>query len=328
MQEKKFSCFDLKSQFKPIKSQKNCIKCNKKAVIFLPYGPQSFCEKHFLELTERRVKKTIRQHSLIKRKEKLLVAVSGGKDSTLALYLINKIFRKSNEVQALMIDEGIQGYRDKALSIAKKNAEQWNIPYTIVSFKEEFGFTLTELMEKFVSKNPDLGSSCSFCGILRRRIMNSFARKIKADKLITGHNLDDETQSILMNVFDNNLAKFLRLGPKSGITELKEFVPRIKPLIELPEKEISAFLYFKGIKFYDAECCPFSSQAKRNYFRSMLNSFEEKFPGTKHSILRFYLQLKEKIKFEIPKKINYCIYCNEITSSNVCNVCLKLNKLK
>lgn len=324
----KLSCVSTKkTHFKAKKSGK-CLKCSKKAIITLPYGPQSFCKEHFMYLTEKRVKKTIRQHNLIKRKERLLVAVSGGKDSTLALYLINKIFRKSNEIYALMIDEGIPGYRNKALAIAIKNAQNWNVPFSVVSFKEEFGLSMHEIAEKFLKKNPSLGTACSFCGVLRRRIMNSFARKINANKLITGHNLDDETQSILMNIFDNNFNKFIRLGPKSGIKEMPDFVPRIKPLIEIPEKEIVAYLYLHNIKFYDLECCPYSSEAKRNHFRSMLNSFEESFPGTKHSILRFYLKLKSCIKNNVTEKANYCKYCNEITSSDICNVCRKLNSLK
>ena len=234
-----------------------CVQCEKEAKIVLRYGPHKFCKDHFLYFFEKRVRKTIRENKLIKGREKIAVGLSGGKDSTTALYMLNKIFSKSNKIVAIMIDEGIPGYRDKAIAIGKKNCESWNVDYEVVSMEKELGHKMIDIMKK-ISKNEELGSTCAFCGVFRRYLLNKKATEVRAKKIVTGHNLDDETQSILMNLFDNDLARLSRLGPIAGVREHKGFVPRIKPLWETPEKEVIAFVNFLGVKHYSEECCPFS----------------------------------------------------------------------
>lgn len=304
-----------------------CVYCNKAAKVVLPYGPHKFCKEHFLYFFEKRVRKTIRGNKLIRGREKIAVALSGGKDSTTALYLLHNIFPKSNPIVAIMIDEGIPGYRDKAIAIGKRNCKEWGIDYEIVSMKEELGVSMIEIMKK-ISKERELGSTCAFCGVFRRGLLNKKALEIGAKKIATGHNLDDETQSILMNIFDNDLARLSRLGPIAGVREHKRFVSRIKPLWETPENEIVEFVNFMGIKHYNRRCCPFSWMAKRNFFRRMLNEAEQNFPGAKFSILASFKQLKPKLKeFAGNGKINYCIYCGNPSSGKECKVCLQLKKL-
>lgn len=307
--------------------EKKCDRCSLKSKILLPYGPHYFCERHFLEFFEKRVRKTIRKFRLFSKGERIVVGVSGGKDSLTALYLLDKFYSSTNEIHALMLDEGIPKYRDKALEIAKKNCKEWNIPFTVVSFRKRFGITMLEIMKK-IKKKKELGSACSFCGPMRRNLLNEVSKGLKADKLVTGHNLDDETQSIVMNLFDNDLVRMARLGPKAGIKSFKQFIPRIKPLYECPETEIIAYADFKGIKHYREECCPFSWQAKRNSFRKMLNEFEAKFPGTKHSILKTFLQIKPLMEKKfIEWKVKECIECGAPTGGRVCKTCIQLKKL-
>ncbi len=304
-----------------------CDRCKKSEKIFLPYGPHHFCKEHFLKFFKQRFGKTVRRNNLIKRGEKIVVGLSGGKDSTVTLYLLNELYSKKNEIEALMLDEGIKGYREKALRIAKNNCKKWGIPFTVLKFKKEFGISMNEVMKK-ISKRKELGSSCSFCGPMRRTLLNKGAKKLKADKLATGHNLDDEVQSIVMNFFDNDLKRMDRLGVISKNASLK-LVPRIKPLYDAPEKEVIAFAEFNGLKYYGKECCPFSHMAKRNFYRKMLNDVETKFPGTKYSIQKTFLNLKplieEKLKQKLSKK---CKSCGEPSSSEKCRVCAKLEELK
>jgi len=264
--------------------------CGKKAVVSLPYGPHAFCRRHFLEFFEKRVRKNARENRLVEGREKIVVAYSGGKDSGVTLCLMKKIFGKSNPVEALLIDEGIPKYRDSALEIAEKNCRKWKIPFKRVSFEGEFGFTMVDVMRKTGPKKA-LGSTCSYCGVLRRKLLNRHAREMGAGKIATGHNLDDEAQSVIMNVFDADMARFRRLGPKSE--KRKGFVQRIKPLCTSPEKDIIAFARLSNIRYFEQKCCPFRWQAKRNDFRETLDAFEEKYPGTKYSIMRFFGQAKE-----------------------------------
>ena len=315
------------------KNPKVCEICGKRTAISLPYGPHYFCEQHFTRFFENRIKKTIRKYSLIKPKEKILVALSGGKDSTVVLYILQKYFSKSHEINAIIIDEGVKGYREKAIKSAIDNCKKWDIPYTVIPFKKEFGITNDELMP-VLEADSKLGGTCAFCGTLRRNIMNKYAKKSKADKLVTGHNLDDEVQSFVMNVFNNDFDRMKRMGATAGIIEHKGFVKRIKPLYETPEKEIIAYCAYNNLPHYGEECCPYSWTAKRNEFREMLNTFETRFPGTEFSILRFYEQLKKELKINKIKKINMknelgeCKKCGEPTEKNICKACELIQKIK
>ncbi len=314
-----------------------CIQCEKKATISLAYGPHKFCNKHFLHFFEKRVRRTIRENKLIKGREKIVVAYSGGKDSAVTLFLLNKIFRKSNPIEALLVDEGIPKYRDKALAIAEKNCKKWNVPFKRFSFKEEFGFTMVDVMRKTGAKKV-IGSTCAYCGVLRRQIMNRKAREMNACKLATGHNLDDETQSVLMNVMDADLERLLRIGPLS--TGAKNMVPRIKPLYYCPEREIIAFAKIAGIKYFEQKCCPFKWQAKRNDFRQMVEEFEAKYPGTMFSTVKFLKEVKERTgkkagkarkttgKNEGSSKIETCSKCGEPCSGKVCKACKMAERLE
>lgn len=310
-----------------------CDKCSEKSVIRLSYGPHNFCKKHFNKFFENRFKKTIRKYKLIKSKEKILIALSGGKDSVVLLHLLVKFYKKSNSFNALIIDEGVKGYRDKSVAIAVKNCELLNVDYKIVSFEKEFKITNDEIMP-MILKNNKLGGTCAFCGTMRRNLMNKYAKEMKAHKLATGHNLDDEVQSFVMNVFNNDFKRLKRTGAKAGIIEHDGFVKRIKPLYQTPEKEIIAYSVYNNIEHYSQECCPYSWTAKRNEFREMLNNFENRFPGTQHSIMNFNEQLKENIlpnkkqKIDLEKKMRECKKCGEPTDKEICKTCEMLEILK
>ncbi len=282
-----------------------------------------YCPEHFNNFFEQRFKKTIRKYSLLKKKDVIAVGVSGGKDSMTLLYLLKKFYSKEQKIKALMINEGIPKYRDKSLKLAKKEAEKLEVEFKEISFKERLGKTMIDVMKK-TGRKKTIGSTCSFCGPFRRKLLNEGAIELNATKLATGHNLDDEVQSIAMNFFDNDLKRMSRLGAKTKGT--KKLLPRIKPLYLTPEKEIIAFAELNQINYFKEHCCPFSWQAKRNDFRSMLNQMENRFPGTFYSILssfeNFQPLLKDKFKEE-----NYCKECGASSSKNLCSACVKLKKL-
>lgn len=314
------------------KDSKVCEQCSTKTAVVLPYGPHYFCEKHFTKFFENRFRKTIRKYNLFKPKEKLLIALSGGKDSCVLLHLISKYYSKSNPIEALIIDEGVKGYREKAIKVAKQNCIKLKIKYNVVEFKKEFGLTNDKLMPLILS-NPSLGGTCAFCGTMRRNIMNKYAKKNNFDKLITGHNLDDEVQSFVMNVFNNDFERLKRMNATSGIIDYTGFVKRIKPLYETPEKEIITYAMINSIKHYSEECCPYSWTAKRNEYREMINNFENRFPGTEYSILRFFEKLKpylqtKKIKNKINHSLHECKKCGEPTEKEYCKTCEMIQKIE
>ncbi len=298
----------------------NC--CNEKPVISL-YSGEKLCRNHFIEYFENKIFKTIRQYNLIEKEESIGIALSGGKDSLTVLHILKKISEQNPKIKisAIAINEGIAGYRDKTLETAKTFCDKNSIKLNIFSYKEEFGLTLDEML-KILNVKP-----CTICGIFRRYLLNKKSRELGLTKLATGHNLDDECQSILMNQMRNDLSASARLGPKVGLLNHAKFIQRIKPLYLCTEKEVTTYAFLNGLLDNFTEC-PNAVHSFRAQVRDTLNDLENKFPGTKYSIVNSFLQilpyLKEKFK---DGEIKICKNCNEPASNEICNACVYLEKL-
>ena len=168
---------------------------------------------------------------------------------------------------------------------------------------------------------------CTICGIFRRYLLNKKSRQLKLTKIATGHNLDDECQSILMNQFKNNIQASARLGPKSGIIDDKKFIPRIKPLYLCSEKEVMAYAFLNRLTDDFTECHNVV-HSFRAQVRDMLNGMEQKFPGTKHSIVNSFLEILPMLKKQFKHgSLKTCIKCKEPSAKDVCNACVYLEKL-
>src|SRR3989344_3807621 len=285
-----------------------CKNCSIKPVYSQISGVK-LCRSCFIKYFEKKVIKTIKKYNLIQNNDKIAVAVSGGKDSLSLLYLLDKYAKKykNQKLIAILIDEGIETYRPKTIEDAKKLAKELDIELKIYSFKNEF----------------------SVCGTFRRYLLNKYARKLDVTKLATGHNLDDEAQSILMNQFKGNIEVSARLGPITGIIKDKKFIPRIKPLYFMTEKETAIYSYLKGFtsKFIE---CPNSYDSYRDEVRNLLNSLEVKYPGIKYSIVNSFLVTLPLLKdhYSKSRKMEYCSKCNEPCSGTICKACRIIEKIK
>jgi len=302
-----------------------CSKCELKAV----YQGQNqyLCKNHFLSYFESKVFKTIKKYKLFDSTDTVCVAASGGKDSLAVLYLTMKYCKKySIHFFALAIDEGIKGYRDKTLDDLRLFCSRYEIKLHVESFKEKLGNTLDEVRDKALR---ELGKKpCTTCGILRRTYLNRGARSLGATKLVTGHNLDDESQTYLMNILKGNMRHNAALGPVSGMSTNAKFVSRVKPLYFVSEQETRLFTFLKGFKVDFTEC-PNINLSFRAVVRDELNTLEDKFPGAKNGIVNAFLEilptLKEKYKHS--KEFQYCSNCGDACSGEVCNACKLEEKL-
>ncbi len=290
-------------------------KCGENGVINVT---NPYCKSHFIKYFESKVAATIKKYKLIGKNDKIIVACSGGKDSTTVLYLLNKWF---GNVTALAIDEGIPSYRNLTLEDLRSFCNRNKIPLKTVSYKEAFGFSLHEALKK-VTVLP-----CNICGTLRRYLLNSAAKGFT--KIATGHNLDDEAQSIMMNFFKGNLELAARLGPLTGIVKYAKFVPRVKPLYFCYEKEIAAYAFLQnfGVRFAE---CPHSRVSFRAAVRDFLNDLEQQLPGTKKNIVNNFLKLLPQLKkkYAAVADIKYCSSCGEPSSNELCKACIYVNSLK
>ncbi len=306
-----------------------CAKCGKPAAITLRYMGASLCQPHFTRLFESRVKRTVREHRMLRKGDRVAVGLSGGKDSCVMLHLLHKI-SKSLPITlfAITIDEGIAGYRSKTLRTAQSECKKLGIPLTVVDFRREFGKSLDSLLAEKGGHG-----ACSYCGVMRRYLLNRFARKMGADRLAIGHNADDVAQTVFMNLMRNEPERLGRFGPLSGAVEDKRFVKRIKPLFTTPERDVAAYALMKRIEIEAAEC-PYAKTAFRQYVRQMLNAAEEKYPGSKLKVVRAFLAQqglmldgsRRRIEKRGGEKIGACNVCGEPSSKDTCTLCLMLER--
>jgi uncharacterized protein (TIGR00269 family) len=282
-----------------------CDSCDDDAVYNRRYSGQRFCREHFIEYFERKVKKTINDAGMVKRGERIGVALSGGKDSITVLSILNQL--DDVELHAIAVDEGIKGYREKSLKIAKEFCKKNGIPLEIVSFFDSFEKTVDD---------TEGDHACSFCGVLRRRLLNDKARELGVAKLATGHNLDDEAQAIMINYIRGDLDRLLRLSNSNGS---EKFVPRVKPLQEMPEKEVALYALLTGD--VDLSECPYAGDSFRTGIRDFINTLERDNPGIKFSIKRGHEKLTPHLESYPSKELKECRHCGEPTSGDVCKVC-------
>jgi uncharacterized protein (TIGR00269 family) len=295
-------------------------KCSNPAIIHQRYSGLHLCEAHFVEDLERKVKKEMRKQVMVERGDRIAVALSGGKDSSALLYMLTKIFSNRTDLEfvAIAVDEGIHGYRSITLSNAEEVAKGLGVDFFRFSIAEEFGFTLDEIVAKEFEQAP-----CTFCGILRRRLVERKAKELGVTKVATAHNLDDEVQTILINYIRGDIE---RLGRLRGRRE--EFIPRIKPLRGVPEKEVALYALIAGIPVLTVYC-PCAPRSFRFTVKKMLNEFERKHPGTKYSVMRGYERLSEFLpKAQPERKLVQCERCGEASASRMCKACEILEMMK
>ncbi|MDP4012274.1 MAG: TIGR00269 family protein [Candidatus Nanoarchaeia archaeon] len=297
-----------------------CKTCKENPVIIIQ-GNKPLCKGCFMKYFEKKVFWTIRQYNLIDKKDIIAVGVSGGKDSLTLLYLLNKVLTpQKTKFFGLLIDEGIKGYRNITIEDAKKFCKENGIELKIISYKKEFGNTLDEML-----KQKKI-NACALCGVLRRYLINKYARKYGATKIATGHNLDDEAQSILMNQLKGNMAFSAKLGPKTGVLTHDQFIPRIKPLYFLTEKETTTFSKLKNLPVTFIEC-PNHKDSFRDEVGKMLSNLEAKYPGTKQSVVNSLLQVLPSLAKQFKgQKIGTCKKCKEPAAKDLCKVCELLKR--
>lgn len=306
-----------------------CTLCNKKDAIYMRhYSGEKLCKECFKDSIEGKVRATISKYKMFESDDKIAVAVSGGKDSLSLLHILVDIERNFPQasVCAVTVDEGIRGYRDEALKFAAKSCQELSIRHKIVSFKEMYKITLDELADTIRDEEKGELSPCSYCGVLRRRALNTVARRIGVNKLATAHNLDDETQTILLNIVHGDAIRIARVKPVLDSGHLK-FVQRVKPFCEVLEKEIAFYAYLKKIEFQGSRC-PYAGTALRNDVRNLLNVMEEKHAGIKFAIFRSIERVRSAFEITAEKEgLRDCKLCGEPTVGEICMSCLMLRRL-
>ncbi len=291
-----------------------CALCGEPAVICQRDAGRYLCGTHLVADLEQRVSDTIALRQQIVPGDRVAVALSGGKDSTALLLVLHHLFgsRKDIRLVAVTVDEGISGYREATIRSAESLVRRLGVEQITVSFGEVFGDTLDTFLEGRKSQ------ACSICGILRKKAIITGAEQAGATKLATGHNLDDEAQSVLMNILRGDLMRLVR---DSSADSGGRFIPRIKPLMQVTEREIAAYLMVLGV-WEDLPECPYAVHALRREVRPMLSGIEYRHPGT----MRRLLENKKIVENAFRGKrcgdpVRRCRECGDPCSGELCQVC-------
>ena len=280
--------------------------------------PSNF-EKGF----EKKVKNTIEEHGLLSRKDKVLVAVSGGKDSMSTLYLLNKF---GFNPEALFIDLRIGDFSARNQTNIENYCQEQDIKLHVTDLRRETGQSACFLKSALAEKEKL--NTCSVCGIMKKYVLNRKARELKATKIATGHNLDDEAQTFLMNVFRGNIGLSANASPITSNTANKKFVPRIKPLYYCLEADTRKYSLSKKLPVI-YERCPCGTLAYRGKMRKMLDDLEKENPKIKMKLVQKMEALQPVLKRQVKMgKLRYCEICGEPSRNKHCKACALIQKAK
>ena len=301
-----------------------CDVCKvREAEVYQPHTGRRLCRKCFIEDVRRRVKEESLKIGLDKA-NKILLAVSGGKDSYVLADTLAS-FIDHNKLIAYNIVEGIHGYnRREQIEQFKKFLSSLGIELIEDSFKQSVGYTLDEMMAYAKSKGLNI-SACTFCGGFRRKLINNAGRMVSADYVATGHNLDDEVQAIIINLIRGDIIRLIRFGDKP-LKLSSKFVLRVKPLRKVYEWETTLYAYYSGYQFQEVECPYISTRPTlRAKVRELLYALEDKKPGTLLTILEEFDKIAERVRKEtqFKEELPSCKICGEPTSygREICKNC-------
>jgi uncharacterized protein (TIGR00269 family) len=294
----------------------NCVRCGKNAIYTRKYSGESLCGSCFKSSIVEKVRRTLSKYEMLKYGEKVAVAVSGGKDSLSLLEILHSLAKNRYDLVAITVDEGVRGYREEAIEHARSLVESLGIRMLTVSYEELYGFTLDDALSW---KDEREISSCSFCGVFRRRAIDEAAARAGVDVVATAHNLDDYAQTRIMNLLNGGVERIAWQDPRA----VDESFPirRVKPFLEVYEEEIALYAYLSSIPFQSVSC-PYMHEGIRSEVRDFLNKMEVEHPGMKHVLLRSALEVSSRLAGQgMQSKSIPCSSCGRPSSRGLCNVC-------
>lgn len=273
-----------------------CRKCGEKAVLNMRQHKLALCKEHFPQWIVEQTQRFIEKYHMFAREERILVAVSGGKDS---LSLWDILWQLGYQADGLYIGLGIDGgfgYSSESQCLAEGFARARDLKLIVVSVPDEYGETIPDMAQRTTRGK---GKPCAVCGLTKRHIMNRASREGGYDVLVTGHNLDDEAAVLFGNTLNWIGGYLLRQGP---VLEARQgMVRKAKPLCRFYEREMAAYAIVRGIDYIYDEC-PYAIGTKSIYYKELLNKLEEDRPGAKLSFYLSFLKAKEKGLFAVPEQ--------------------------
>jgi uncharacterized protein (TIGR00269 family) len=306
-----------------------CRKCGQKAVINMRHHKLALCKVHYLEWLPEQTERIILKYGMFNHDDRILVAVSGGKDS---LSLWDILWRLGYHADGLYIGLGIDGgiqYSDESRRMAEKFAYERGMRLHKVDIVQEYGESIPQVADRTTRGK---GKPCSVCGLTKRHVMNRIARDGDYNVLVTGHNLDDEAAVLFGNTLNWAVGYLLRQGPVLE-ADHPGLARKAKPLCRFYEREMAAYALLRGIDYIYDEC-PHAEGAKSIYYKEILNRMEDDRPGAKLAFYLSFLQAKESGLFsksadKAAEELHACPTCGQPTSApGECSFCRMMSAVK
>jgi len=290
-----------------------CRRCRAPAVIDVRRHNAGFCAPCFERHCGEQVRRAIEDHDMIHEGDRVLVAVSGGKDSLGLWQLLREL---GYEADGLYVGLGIGEYSDTSGQYARAFAQKHDWPLIEIDMRDTYGFDIPT-GARAAKRVP-----CSACGLSKRHVFNDAALSGGYDILATGHNLDDEAAVLLGNVLRWDAGYLGRQHPV--LPAAPGFVRKVKPLVRLGERELAAYCVLTGID-YIVEECPMAAGNRHLGYKEMLNQVEEQSPGTKAAFLFGFIE-RGHDRFagdavEEREDLRPCAECGAPTPGEVCAFC-------
>jgi uncharacterized protein (TIGR00269 family) len=290
-----------------------CRTCRGPAIIDLPRHNAHFCAEHFLELCRRQVAKAIEQFDMFRPDDRILVAVSGGKDSLAVWDLLSEL---GYAADGLYVGLGIGDYSDASAAHARACAADRGWRLIEVDLRDQYGYDIPTAAAA-TRRVP-----CSSCGTSKRHLFDQAAVEGGYDVLVTGHNLDDEAAVLFGNTLRWDVEYLARQWPV--LAARPGFPKKVKPLVRLTERETAAWCIVRGIDYLVDEC-PMAAGNKHLAYKAALNAIEEASPGSKAN---FYLNFVDNMAPLLAGRemaegtvLGACSNCGAPTTGSLCAFC-------
>lgn len=293
-----------------------CRVCRDSAIIDLRQHNANFCADHFVRFCHDQVEKAIKEFSMCSPGERLLVAVSGGKDSLAVWQILTEL---GYDADGLYVGLGIGDYSDVSGEHVRQFAADRGLHLHEIDLRTQYGYDVPTAAA--VTRRVP----CSACGLSKRHLFDSAAVDGGYDALVTGHNLDDEAAVLYGNVMRWQTAY---LGRQRPVLPARSGFPRkIKPLVRLGEREMAAYCIVRGID-YQIEECPMAAGNKHLHFKELLNAGEAASPGSKAAFYFGFLRNAVDRFDDDPtdSDLGHCTRCGAPANSDVCSFCRLLEK--
>jgi uncharacterized protein (TIGR00269 family) len=302
-----------------------CRTCGQKAVVNMRQHKLALCKVHFLEWLPEQTERFIEKYEMFTPNDRLLVAVSGGKDSLSLWDILQRLGYQADGLYiCLGIDEGLN-YSAESQRLTERFATDHNLKLHVVDVQKEYGSTIPEFARK---SQRGRGKPCSVCGLVKRHVMNRVARDFGYDVLATGHNLDDEAAVLFGNTLSWAGEYLLRQAPV--LPDSPGLARKVKPLCRIYEREMLAYALLRGIEYIYEEC-PYSAGSTSIYYKQLLNKLESDRPGAKLSFYLSFLEARRSGLFadrtEIQAELHPCTNCGQPTSApGLCSFCRMISR--